>query len=382
VKAMPRIFVMTLLFCSAAQALEPGQVREKASLSIVLVRALDKDETPIRTGNGVVIQTGIVITNCHVLAKAKKLQVQHDDIIYPATLQYPDIERDLCQLAVAKLPAPAVSLGGTAVVRLGQPVYALSASRTGELSLIQGKVSALREYRGMSLIETSAVVSQEGFDTLLFDPEGRLVGMTTSVVMDSPQAHYAIAADAFSELPRRAMEALRAQSGDKAPLFKAEWNSRIALLENASGDITLSQAIAMLLDISSESEVSVLLAHEGVVRRKPWHNSYAMGTDSKGNLIWGGSYRLINVDGAAQTALDQCMSAAGDSCQVIMVDGEFHEKEFLVMAKTLGHQNIAATRQAFLQSLARSPVERRIGFAAGAMAGANTSSMGFSSVRQ
>jgi len=384
-----RIFLDWVLVCIASGSIfaqDANKLRERVSPSVVVVRALGEDESLMRTGGGVVTAPGVVITSCHVLAKAKKVQAQHDDIIYPATLQYPDVERDLCQLAVAKLPAPAVALGGTATLRLAQRIYVVSVARSGELQVGEDTVSALRQYRGMSLIETSADVSQEGNGALLFDPEGRLVGTATSVVTDAPQVHYAITADALRELPRRAMEALGVQPGiaslPSPPSFSIEWNSRIALLENASGDKTLSQAIAMLLDISSESERDLLLAHEAEAKQKRWHNAYAMGTDSKGNLIWGGAFYMRTADDAAQTALGQCMSAAGDSCQVIMVDGEFREKGFLAMTKTLGQQSVAATRQAFLQSLAKSPIETRVGQTSFTGSGPSAYSMGYASARQ
>jgi hypothetical protein len=111
-----------------------------------------------------------------------------------------------------------------------------------------------------------------------------------------------------------------------------------------------------------------------------------MGTDDKGNLIWGGCYKLRNSADAAQTALEQCATGPSNSCKVIMVNGEFREKDFLEMAKRLGVKNVAAVRQAFLRSLTRNPTESMVGLAGGIAGGSSGAeynySYGYSSIRE
>ena len=166
----------------------------------------------------------------------------------------------------------------------------------------------------------------------------------------------------------------------------AEWAQRVALLEKSRGQLTFSKAVAILLDINRAEELSLLLTHEGEVKRKSWHNAYAMGTDNKGNLIWGGGYGLRIAVDAAQTALEQCVSRTGDSCKVIMVNGEFREKAFMEITKQLGVNNVVAVRQAYLQSLTKNPTESKVGLAIGISGGASGAefnySIGYSSIRE
>ena len=164
----------------------------------------------------------------------------------------------------------------------------------------------------------------------------------------------------------------------------AEWAPRLALLEKSRGQLTLSKAVAVLLDLSTEQELRLLLTHEGDIKRKAWHNSYAIGTDHGGNLIWGGGYRLKNAVDAAQTALEQCVRGIGDFCKVIMINGEFREKDFLEMAKQLGGKNVDAVRQAYLRSLTKNPTESQVGFASVASAAGIelNFSFGYSSIRE
>ncbi|MCE9639768.1 MAG: hypothetical protein K8S22_06415, partial [Betaproteobacteria bacterium] len=146
-----------------------------------------------------------------------------------------------------------------------------------------------------------------------------------------------------------------------ASTLASEWAPRLALLEKNLGQLTFSKAIAILLDISSGSDLSLILTHESEVKRKTWHSFYAIGTDSKGNLVWGGAYQFRSSTEAAQTARDQCASGPGASCKVVMANGEFLEKDFVDMAKRLGGQSVTAVRQSFLQRLGKPAAESIVG---------------------
>ncbi|MCE9568392.1 MAG: hypothetical protein K8R10_00005 [Rhodocyclales bacterium] len=86
-----------------------------------------------------------------------------------------------------------------------------------------------------------------------------------------------------------------------------------------------------------------------------------MGTDSKGNLIWGGAYQFRSSTEASKTAREQCASGPGASCNVLMVNGDFLEKGFVEMAKRLGARSVSAVRQSFLQRLNKPAVESIVG---------------------
>jgi hypothetical protein len=146
-----------------------------------------------------------------------------------------------------------------------------------------------------------------------------------------------------------------------APATPAEWAARLALLEKLRGQLTFSKAIAILLDLKSAEELSTLLTFENQIKRKDWHNSYAMGVDNNGNIMWGGSYRLRSTTFATETAIEQCAKSTRDSCKVVMLDGDFREMDFVEMAKRLGGRNIAAVRETYMQSLRKQPSESIVG---------------------
>ena len=125
-----------------------------------------------------------------------------------------------------------------------------------------------------------------------------------------------------SEQPTQVAIASPTAGPASAPSFAAEWAPRIALLEKSHGQLTLSKAVAILLDMNSAEELSLLLTHEGAMKRLQWQSAYAVGVDKNGSLIWGGG-RLWRVPShALETALQYCARSADSSCKIVMVNGE------------------------------------------------------------
>ena len=126
----------------------------------------------------------------------------------------------------------------------------------------------------------------------------------------------------------------------------------MALLEKMRGQLTFSKALAILLDLNTEEELKRLFQLEALLKRDGYHSAYAMGIAKDGRLSRGRSWRWRSQMHATETALDYCKRQGdGDSCKVVMYNGDFQEKEFLEMAKRLGAQNFTAVRQAYLKFL-------------------------------
>jgi serine protease Do len=191
-----------------AWALEADQVFERVNPSIWRVMTLDAEGKPLGQGSGVVIAPNTMVTNCHVLAKARRVNVVKDSMTLSASLQMYDPERDLCQLNVDKLVAPAVSRATEAQLRIGAKVYAIGNPRGLDLSLSDGLISALRKDKESKLerIQTTAPISPGSSGGGLFDSEARLVGLTTSQMVNGQNLNFAIPADWIAELPKRHAE--------------------------------------------------------------------------------------------------------------------------------------------------------------------------------
>lgn len=209
----------------AAQALTPAEVFAKVSPSLWKVIALDGDGLPLGQGSAVVVAPHTLVTNCHVLAKAKRVLLKRalaDSI--EARLSAWDVQRDLCQLRSEAVTSPAVPLGAAAQLAVGQPAYAIGHPRSLDLTMSEGLVSSFRRNAAgqLLLVQTSAAISGGSSGGGLFDAQGALVGLTTlaSITGVAQNLNFAIPAEWIGDLPRRhaALQAARAASAAQAAL--------------------------------------------------------------------------------------------------------------------------------------------------------------------
>ena len=199
-----------------AFALSAEQVYSKVSGAVWRVRTYDGDNLPLAQGSAVVIGAGIAVTNCHVLAKAKRVSLQREKEAFDATLDMWDVKRDVCQLKSPSLRAAAVPLGDSSKIAVGQNVFAIGNPKGLELTMSAGLVSSLRRNgeNQLVLIQTSAAISGGSSGGGLFDDQGRLIGLTTigSVTGDAQNLNFAIPVQWVAELPQRHAQAKAAQA--------------------------------------------------------------------------------------------------------------------------------------------------------------------------
>jgi len=205
-------FTLTMaaaLLSAAAQAVttSPADVYAKAAPSVWRVQTYDSDGLPITLGSAVVIDTDMLVTNCHVLSKAKRVVVKRDKTSIDAKLMLWDPQRDVCQINAPLLGAPAVSMGDSERLQVGQNVYAIGNPKGLDLTVSTGLLSSIRrnEKGQIFLLQTSAAISGGSSGGGLFDGQGALIGLTTigSVTGDAQNLNFAIPVEWIKELPSR-----------------------------------------------------------------------------------------------------------------------------------------------------------------------------------
>jgi hypothetical protein len=220
----------------------------RVSPSVWVVRTFDAQARPLRAGSAVAVAPGRLVTNCHVLAKANSLVIRKDNVTYGATLEYPDVEHDLCQIKVANFNAPTLAIAPASSVRVGQRVYAIGSPRGLENTLSEGLLSGLRDDRNgeARLLQTSAALSAGSSGGGLFDAEGRLLGITTYGLKDANNLNFAVPADLIAEIPERAQAALakRSHGEDRSARATPAQTNRPAEVTPAQTDRTAGVASA------------------------------------------------------------------------------------------------------------------------------------------
>lgn len=186
------------------------EVYRRLAPSVWSVRTYDADGLALAQGSAVVVGPGALVTNCHVLARASRVSVKQATKAFDATLQHVDVDRDLCQLRAAGVDAPAVTVGDSERLTVGQRIYTLGNPVGMAQTFSDGLVSALRRDadKQLVLIQISAPISHGSSGGGLFDEQGRLVGITSAVVEDAQNLNFAIPIHWLRELPARSAAAL------------------------------------------------------------------------------------------------------------------------------------------------------------------------------
>ncbi|GAB7543143.1 S1 family peptidase [Cupriavidus sp. CuC1] len=180
--ALIAVPVFLALAAANASALDAPHLLAKLTPSIYAVRATGPNNAPLASGSAVVIGPGQLVTACHVLAGARAIAVRRDNVSYDATLEAPDVDRDLCLLRVANFNAPAVSVSAAAAPSFGQRVLAAASPEATGVVVLDGSVSGLRAGSDGKLdrIEVTLDFPATASGGGLFDETGRLVGILSA----------------------------------------------------------------------------------------------------------------------------------------------------------------------------------------------------------
>lgn len=180
-------------------ALTPGQVFDKVKDSVVVVKLLDAQGKVKGQGSGVILPSGKVATNCHVVKEGASYQVGRGKRLVSAILYAEDRDKDICVLDAKGIEGIPAQLGKAVGLKVGDRVYAVGAPKGLELSLSDGIVAQLRG-KPSPFIQTTAAISPGSSGGGLFDKEGQLVGLTTFYVEGGQSLNFAMPVEWIGEV--------------------------------------------------------------------------------------------------------------------------------------------------------------------------------------
>ena len=165
-------------------------------------------------GSAVAIMPGgYLVTNAHVLGRAKKVDIRlHDGRLLAVSIVGRDLRTDLALLkAPIEFPVPPMSKARS----IGASVCAVGNQFGLGLSVTCGVVSALgRTNAGFNQIEdfvqTDASINPGGSGGALFDGNGRLIGIVSAIFTKNSDADIGVNFAADIELVRRVVDDLKA----------------------------------------------------------------------------------------------------------------------------------------------------------------------------
>jgi len=150
-----------------------------------------RSQTQVSSGSGVIFTNdGYIVTNNHVVESAEKIQVIHNKKVYDAELIGTDPSTDLAVLKIQETDLPAITLGsstslavGEWVVAVGNP-FSLSSTVTAGIVSAKGRRINIVEdkFPIESFIQTDAAINPGNSGGALVNKSGELVGINTAIL--------------------------------------------------------------------------------------------------------------------------------------------------------------------------------------------------------
>lgn len=206
-------FLLALLVALPADAAKKAKAKPKAKTTVsapawqqaalkkaVTVRSFDSNGALMREFSGSLSESRAVVTVCHPLIDAAKIEVELDGARTPAALQFTDRGHDLCQLEVDSANTEPLARASARKLKVGAPVYGVV--RAEGARVVRGKVKALRPLDESLYIEPDFTVTQSMAGGALLNSKGELVGILMSYLPEDG-INFAAPADWIKELPER-----------------------------------------------------------------------------------------------------------------------------------------------------------------------------------
>ncbi len=139
-------------------------------------------------GSGIVLDTrGDIVTNAHVIAGARTIEVAFSDgTTAAATLVGSNTSADLAVIRVSVAPSTLhpLTLGSSAGVQIGDSVYAIGSPFGLSGSLTEGIVSNIGQSvaaSGANLIQTDAAINPGNSGGPLVNSQGQVIGINNAI---------------------------------------------------------------------------------------------------------------------------------------------------------------------------------------------------------
>lgn len=147
--------------------------------------------TQVSSGSGVIFTSdGYIVTNNHVVESAEKIQVLFNKNVYDAELIGTDPSTDLAVLKIKETNLPAVTLGsskdlavGEWVIAVGNPFSLASTVTAGIVSAKGRRINIVEDkFPIESFIQTDAAINPGNSGGALVNKAGELVGINTAIL--------------------------------------------------------------------------------------------------------------------------------------------------------------------------------------------------------
>ena len=165
------------------------------SKAVVVVTAYDEKGNAISQGSGFIVRRdGAVVTNYHVISKARSIKVKARDKVFDVEgLIFTDKENDLVILKARAKNMPVVKLGVIGEANIGEHIYVISSPVGLENTISDGLLSGIREIdEKREVLQITAPVSPGSSGGPVFNINGEAIGVVTFLIQEAQNLSFAM----------------------------------------------------------------------------------------------------------------------------------------------------------------------------------------------
>jgi hypothetical protein len=206
VTAATLAFVILALGSVSAFAQNARRVAQETFPSVVLLLMNDKFGQPVSLGSGFFVASNIVATNHHVIEGATsgyaKL-IGKNDKHKIIGLVAQDSNHDLVLLALSDVSGPALPIGDSSQMAVGDDVYVVGNPRGLEGTFSQGIVSGIRTIETDHFLQITAPISPGSSGGPVLNSQGKVVGVAVATFKGGQNLNFAIPSSYLITLTKR-----------------------------------------------------------------------------------------------------------------------------------------------------------------------------------
>lgn len=172
-----------------------AEIAKKAFASTVLIVVEDDHGQPVSLGSGFVLGDHAIVTNIHVIEGASQGYAKQIGSKTKHRLEgilLADSSHDLAVLAVPSLSAPALPIGDSSKLAVGDTIYAVGNPRGLEGTFSEGIVSSIRNIDSQVILQITAPISPGSSGGAVLNEHGEVVGVAVATFKDGQNLNFAI----------------------------------------------------------------------------------------------------------------------------------------------------------------------------------------------
>ena len=188
---------------SVIEAKESRDIAKQAFPSVVMLVMEDDNGQPLSLGSGFFVRDDIIATNLHVVegaaggyAKIVSKKQKYDIAGYVAI----DRKMDLVLLKINKVKAPAIALGDSSTIAVGDEIFAVGNPKGLEGTFSKGIISAIRKIEEDNLLQITAPLSPGSSGGPILNIDGEVIGISVATFKGGQNLNFAIPVSYLSNL--------------------------------------------------------------------------------------------------------------------------------------------------------------------------------------